>query len=246
MKRNQQDRIATGTQPSKTVRWVVGIGVTILLTIGLGLLVLLTQATSNRALYDRNYDRLYMVNTIVAVLLLLGLVWGLTRLIIRLRQGQFGSRLLVKLAAIFALVGLVPGVLIYVVSYQFVSRSIESWFDVQVEGALEAGLNLGRTSLDTLASDLSSKARVAAGQISDIPSASAGLALERLRDQLGADDIILWSPSGQPLASAGASLFQLNPERPASKRCHTTSRSLPKGETRPMPVTTIRRESIPW
>jgi nitrogen fixation/metabolism regulation signal transduction histidine kinase len=67
---------------------------------------------------------------------------------------------------------MLPGVLIYGVSYQFVSRSIESWFDVQVEGALEAGLNLGRTSLDTLASDLSSKARVAAGQISDIPSAS--------------------------------------------------------------------------
>jgi nitrogen fixation/metabolism regulation signal transduction histidine kinase len=31
-------------------------------------------------------------------------------------------------------------------------RSIESWFDVKVEGALDAGLNLGRaTMLDTLA-----------------------------------------------------------------------------------------------
>ena len=69
-------------------------------------------------------------------LLLLVLRWGLTRLVIRVRQGQFGSRLLVKLAAIFALVGVVPGVLIYVVSYQFVSRSIESWFDVKVEAAL--------------------------------------------------------------------------------------------------------------
>ena len=76
MSRKLQDQIATGTQASKTVRWVVGIGVTILLAIGLGLLVLLTQATSNRELYDRNYDRLYMVNTVVAVLLLLGLVWG--------------------------------------------------------------------------------------------------------------------------------------------------------------------------
>jgi nitrogen fixation/metabolism regulation signal transduction histidine kinase len=100
MNRNSEDRIATGAKVSKTVRWMVGIGVTILLTIGLGLLVLLTQATSNRALYDRNYERLYMVNTVVAVLLLLGLLWGLTRLIIRVRQGQFGSRLLVKLAAI--------------------------------------------------------------------------------------------------------------------------------------------------
>ena len=120
MSQNLQDRIATGTQASKTVRWVVGIGVSILLAIGLGLLVLLTQATSNRALYDRNYERLYLVNTIVAALLLLGLVWALTRLTIRLRQGQFGSGLLVKLAAILSFVGLVPGGLIYVCFFKSV------------------------------------------------------------------------------------------------------------------------------
>ena len=216
MKRNQQDRIATGTQASKTVRWVVGIGVTILLTIGLGLLVLLTQATSNRALYDRNYDRLYMVNTIVAVLLLLGLVWGLTRLIIRLRQGQFGSRLLVKLAAIFALVGLVPGVLIYVVSYQFVSRSIESWFDVKVEGALVAGLNLGRATLDTLSGDLAKQSRVAAQQLVDVQEASAAINLDRVRTQMDANEAVLWSLDGRLIAFASQSRFAIQPERPTA------------------------------
>ena len=197
-------------------RWLWAVGVAVALGLGLVLLFLLTLAADNQALYERNYDALLWLNAGVAAVLLVVIAWTFSRLVIRWRRGKFGSRLLAKLAMIFALVGMLPGVLIYGVSYQFVSRSIESWFDVQVEGALEAGLNLGRTSLDTLASDLSSKARVAAGQISDIPSASAGLALERLRDQLGADDIILWSPSGQPLASAGASLFQLNPERPAS------------------------------
>ena len=216
MKRNQQDRIATGTQASKTVRWVVGIGVTILLTIGLGLLVLLTQATSNRALYDRNYDRLYMVNTIVAALLLLGLVWGLTRLIIRLRQGQFGSRLLVKLAAIFALVGLVPGVLIYVVSYQFVSRSIESWFDVKVEGALVAGLNLGRATLDTLSGDLAKQSRVAAQQLVDVQEASAAINLDRVRTQMDANEAVLWSLDGRLIASASQSRFAIQPARPTA------------------------------
>ena len=216
MKRNQQDRIATGTQASKTVRWVVGIGVTILLTIGLGLLVLLTQATSNRALYDRNYDRLYMVNTIVAALLLLGLVWGLTRLIIRLRQGQFGSRLLVKLAAIFALVGLVPGVLIYVVSYQFVSRSIESWFDVKVEGALVAGLNLGRATLDTLSGDLAKQSRVAAQQLVDVQEASAAITLDRVRTQMDANEAVLWSLDGRLIAFASQSRFAIQPERPTA------------------------------
>ena len=216
MSRKLQDRIATGTQASKTVRWVVGIGVTILLTIGLGLLVLLTQATSNRELYDRNYDRLYMVNTVVAVLLLLGLLWGLTRLIIRLRQGQFGSRLLVKLAAIFALVGLVPGVLIYVVSYQFVSRSIESWFDVKVEGALVAGLNLGRATLDTLSGDLAKQSRVAAQQLVDVQEATAALTLDRVRTQMDANEAVLWSLDGRLIATAGQSGFAIRTDRPTA------------------------------
>lgn len=59
--------------------------------------------------------------------------------------------------------------MIYVVSYQFVSRSIESWFDVEVEGALAAGLNLGRVTLDTLAADLANKTKQAATQLSETP-----------------------------------------------------------------------------
>ena len=216
MNQNKQDRIVTGAQASKTVRWLVGIGVAVLLTIGLGLLVLLTQATSNRALYDRNYDRLYWVNTVVAAFLLLGLLWGLTRLIIRVRQGQFGSRLLVKLAAIFALVGVVPGVLIYVVSYQFVSRSIESWFDVKVEGALVAGLNLGRATLDTLTGDLAKQSRVAAQQLVDVQEASAALMLDRVRTQMDANDAVLWTLNGRLIASAGQSRFSIHPHKPTA------------------------------
>ena len=131
-----------------------------------------------------------------------------------MRRGQFGSRLLVKLAGIFALVGVVPGVLIYVVSYQFVSRSIESWFDVKVEAALVAGLNLGRATLDTLSTDLSKQARVAATQLSDVPDVSAGIALEKMREQIGVSDAVLWTASGRMVASAGQSRFQIRPERP--------------------------------
>ncbi len=216
MNRNKTERIATGAQPSRTVRWMIGVGVTLMLIMGLILLVLLTQATGNRALYDRNYDRLYTVNIVVAGLLLLGLLWGASRLIIRLRQGQFGSRLLVKLAAIFALVGLVPGVLIYVVSYQFVSRSIESWFDVKVEGALVAGLNLGRVTLDTLTADLAKQSRVAAQQLVDVQEASAAIALDRVRTQMDASEAVLWALDGRLIASAGPSRFAVRPERPTS------------------------------
>ena len=198
---------------SRAVRWAVGIGAAAIIGVGLVLLFLLAQATNNRELYERNYARLFVLNVVVATVLFAVILWAMVRLIVRVRRGRFGSRLLVKLAAIFALVGLVPGLVIYVVSYQFVSRSIESWFDVKVEGALDAGVNLGRTTLDVLANDLGNKTRQASGQLSEVSDAAVGLSLERIREQLSATDVVLWSASGQLIASAGQSSFQLAPER---------------------------------
>ena len=200
---------------ARTVRWALGMGVGLMCAIGLVLLFLLTQATNNRALYERNFAWLLGVNVLVAVVLLAVLVWGALRLAMRLRRGRFGSRLLIKLAGIFGLVGVIPGLLIYVVYYQFVSRSIESWFDVKVEGALTAGVSLARVTLDTIASDFAGKTRIASGELAQVPDAAAGLVLERMRDQLGASDLVLWNAAGQPVASAGQSRYTLNPERPS-------------------------------
>ncbi|WP_249931285.1 ATP-binding protein [Ramlibacter sp. 2FC] len=207
-----------GRRRSRAARWAAGTAVAAMAAIGLVLMFLLAQATRNRELYERNYALLFSLNVVVAALLVAVILWIAIRLALRLRRGKFGSRLLVKLAAIFALVGVVPGVLIYVVSYQFVSRSIESWFDVKVEGALDAGLSLGRATLDTLANDLSNQTRAASGQLGGVPDTSAGLMLERIRDQLAASDVVLWSAGGRQIASAGQSRFQLNPERPSQQQ----------------------------
>ncbi len=201
----------------RRARWALWVAVAVLVGIGLVLVFLLAQATNNRLLYERHYTRLFVVNVAVAGLLALVIGWGIYRLLARLRRGKFGSRLLIKLAAIFGLVGVLPGLLIYVVSYQFVSRSIESWFDVKVEGALESGLTLARTSLETQARDFGNQLRTAAAALADTPDALAALPLERLRAQLGATDVTLWSPSGRLLASAGESRFQLTPERPTAQ-----------------------------
>jgi len=199
------------------MRWALGLGVGVMCAIGLVLLFLLTLATNNRVLYERNFTWLLIVNVLVALALLTVLVWGAVRLGVRLRRGRFGSRLLVKLAAIFGLVGVIPGLLIYVVSYQFVSRSIESWFDVKVEGALTAGVSLARVTLDTIAGEMATQTRSASSQLTRVPDAAAGLVLERIRDQLGASDLVLWNATGQAVASVGQSRFALNPQRPSAQ-----------------------------
>jgi nitrogen fixation/metabolism regulation signal transduction histidine kinase len=200
---------------TKAQRWAWLISTVAATGAGLVLAFLLSIATNTPALYEQHYVWLFWLNVTVATLLVLVIGIAAVRLMLRFRSGKFGSRLLLKLAAIFALVGVVPGVLIYTVSYQFVSRSIESWFDVKVESALDAGLNLGKGTLDAIVSDVAAKTRLAAERLGETPGSAQSLALERLREQLSAQDIAIIGASGQTVLSTSiGTAAQLMPERP--------------------------------
>ena len=196
--------------------WLFGVALTILMSMALVLLFLLTQATQRWDVYEQNYSLLFGLNTVFAGFLFVVIVWFAWRLWLRLRQGKFGSRLLVKLAAIFALVGILPGVLIYGVSYQFVTRSMEVWFDSKVEVALDAGLNLSRSTLESLANELSASVRTASHNLRGTPATSLPVALEKIREQLDATEVTVWRVNGQVVASVGEDRYQLQPERPSA------------------------------
>lgn len=199
---------------TKASRWAILISTVAATGAGLVLAFLLSIATNNPSLYERHYVWLFWVNVTVAALLVLVIGIAAVRLLLRVRRGKFGSRLLLKLAGIFALVGVVPGLLIYTVSYQFVSRSIESWFDVKVETALDAGLTLGKGTLQTMRSDLASRTRLAAERLGDTPVAAQPLLLERLREQLSAQDISIVGAGGQTYLTTGGGA-RLMPDRAA-------------------------------
>ena len=199
---------------TKASRWAWLVSLVAVTGAGLVLAFLLSVATNSPALYERHYLWLFWVNLTVATLLLLVIAVASVRLLVRIRRRKFGSRLLLKLAAIFALVGVVPGVLIYTVSFQFVSRSIESWFDLKVENALDAGLTLGRGTLDARVVDLASKTRVAAEAMGDRAGSIQALALERLREQLSAQDVSLIGAAGQTLLTVGNTSSLLMFSRP--------------------------------
>lgn len=200
---------------TKATRWAWIVSLVAVTGAGLVLVFLLSLATNSRGLYERHYVWLFWVNVVVAGLLVLVIGIAGVRLIVRVRRGKFGSRLLLRLAAVFAMVGVVPGLLIYTVSYQFVSRSIETWFDVKVEGALDAGLSLGRATLDAQVNDLATKTRLAAERLSDTANPVPPLALERLREQLSAQEVTLLGANGQVLLTAGRITNSFAPERPS-------------------------------
>ncbi|BBU26291.1 PAS domain-containing sensor histidine kinase [Burkholderia sp. THE68] len=156
------------------------------------LLVMLALASANTEFFDRYYGWLYAANVAVAIVFMLIVVSLFIIIVSRVRQGRFGTRLLAKLAFIFALVGVVPGAIIYVVSYQFVSRSIESWFDVNVETALTSGLTLGRGMLENSLADFKNRGRQMSDQLASADPSSLTLSLLRLRDQYGVQDAVVF------------------------------------------------------
>ena len=196
-------------------RWVWPIGLCIIAALGLVLFYLLLQATDRWEQYASQLPLLLGLNLTLGIVLVTVISSLLWRLSVRWRQGKFGSRLLLKLSLIFALVGVGPGVLIYVVSYQFVSRSIQAWFDVKVEGALDAGLSLARVTFDSLARDLGAQTQAAAQQLGTLTDTQALLELERIRNQIGAQDAALWTLSGRPLGRADQEQSEIIIARPS-------------------------------
>ena len=176
--------------------------------------LLLMSTAADTVIFSRNYPLLIGLNVMLA-LGMVGLVgWQLRSLWIDYRAQIFGARLKLRLMLMFGVVAVLPGALVYGVSVQFVTRSIESWFDVRVEKALESGLHLGRTALDSLLADLVEKGRSMAVELSDIKETSRRSALLRLREQQSVQSAALFSVGGQLLSSATADISSLVPDLP--------------------------------
>jgi nitrogen fixation/metabolism regulation signal transduction histidine kinase len=180
------------------------------------LLFLLASASENSAFFDRHYPELLVLNALIAVALLALVGLLLARLYRGRKRREFGSRLMTRLVLLFAVVGILPGTVIYMVSVQFVSRSIESWFDVRVESALESGLTLGRTALDASLADLSAKARTIALELSEMSESAQVTQLSRLRDQSQMQEATIVTSSGHIVATVGGRLGTLVPDLPTA------------------------------
>ena len=90
------------------------------------MLYLLASAGANTEFFER-HDRWLIVSIAIFLLLLIGVVgFLLGRLRRRLKMGEFGSRLALRLLMVFSLMAILPGVLIYSISVQFLEKSIES------------------------------------------------------------------------------------------------------------------------
>ncbi|HEY0063835.1 MAG TPA: ATP-binding protein [Telluria sp.] len=182
------------------------------------LLFLLATASSNSGFFDRYYSWLLGLNAAVAFSLLVFVVVALARLYSRYKAGKFGSRLMARLVLLFAGIGILPGLVIFLVSVQFVSHSIDSWFNVKIEAALESGVNLGLAALDQSLSDLGSSAEITATTLAGQDRMSTQAILTRLVDERdGMISAMLIGVDGKVILSAARNRRQnLTPDMPTA------------------------------
>jgi nitrogen fixation/metabolism regulation signal transduction histidine kinase len=161
--------------------------------IGIALLILLAKAISNSDLISSDSFRILLgLNIIFICSLIILIAVQIFRLLQSIKKEITGSRLTLRLVLSFALMGIVPVLIVYLVSVNFLTKSIESWFDVKVESALEGGLTLGQKTIDILMSDIELKGKSIAYSIGNAEPDQRNNILTDLRAKFGIQDAVIF------------------------------------------------------
>lgn len=180
-------------------------------------LYVLTAATENTARFGRLYVWLLLFNAVILVGLLFLIGHNVLRLLKSLNTGQVGARLTARIVTLFAVLAVVPGLVVYGFSMQFLRSGIDSWFDVRVEQALDDALELSQASLDLRMRDLLRRVQAAAESLRDVPEPMLPLTLSDLRARLDASELALLGANGRIIAASSSDTEEILPNRPEAE-----------------------------
>jgi len=84
------------------------------------------------------------INVILLLLLLFLTVRNVVKLLFERKKSIMGAKLRTKLVLAFVTLSLLPTIILFFVSVQFISSSIEYWFSLQIERSLKSSLEVGQ------------------------------------------------------------------------------------------------------
>lgn len=148
-----------------------------------GLLLFLAAAGgATSAVFERYFPALLIVNVFATLTVFIFVIALIYQLVVRWRARFFGSKMTARLALAVALIAICPCLLIYLISSQFIGRSIDSWFDVRVEHALGSGVALSGEIITREQKQLRTTALRLSASLAKVDSADLASSLEKLRD----------------------------------------------------------------
>jgi len=165
-------------------------------------LFLMAQTAQNSAQFSRLHEAMLLING-AGVLLLLVLIGGnLARLIRDYRKLVPGSRLRARMVTMFAVLAVVPLLIVFYYAVQFLNRGIDSWFNVEVEQGFEQALELSRTALELRKREYMERTRGMARYLARWPENLLAQELSLLRRENDAREITVAGANSRIVATS--------------------------------------------
>ena len=188
-------------------------------------LFLLTSAAQHAKLSGEFYSALLGVNILGILTLGILIAFNLLRLYRQLRAKVLGSRLTLRMVAMFVLLVLAPLTVVYHFSVQFLSKGVDSWFDVKIDKAVDDALLLGATTLQAIKQDSADRLVEGAGRLENVGSHyEITPLLNELRDEGDYLELTMYTQEGRFIASSYSDEQFLLPSVPDERIRLQTSR----------------------
>ena len=140
----------------------------------------------------------------------------LWRLRADLRREAPGARLSRRLLFMLILLALPSIVVVYGFALRFLDATIDSWFNVRLEQALDGALEIGRIVVDEHLQVAETASAGVAQRLAAEPAASAQATLDEVIDQVGATQLTVFGDDGRVQATASSDPRRLDPPLPDS------------------------------
>lgn len=178
-------------------------------------LQLMSSATQESSQLNEMYSTLLMINAIGSIVLL-GLIGvNIVSLTQQLKKREAGSKLTIRMVSLFVLLALAPAGIVFFFSMQFLHQGIDSWFNVEIDRAMEDSLELSQASLDQRMRWHLRQTEQLIDQLYEQKSETQRMdELERLREQAGAIEMTLFSKQGHIIASSSITPGDILPHLP--------------------------------
>lgn len=164
-------------------------------------LIMLSQAAQNSENFDQLANSILWVNILCLFVLMVLLVGNLFRLFRDYQQNIPGSRLKAKMVGMFVGLAIIPLLIVFYFSMQFINRGIDTWFNVEVETGLDDALTLSRNALAMQMRDHLSATEQIAQRLRETNSSQFIYEIGKLREEIGASEITLFGRNSRILAT---------------------------------------------
>ena len=170
--------------------------------LALSALFLLTQTVQKSDDFDRLQDVILAINIAGGILLIALLVGNLTRLLRDYRGDVPGAKLKARMVGMFVGLAVLPLLVVFYFSMQFINRGIDSWFNVQVEEGLENALTLSRAALENQKRQNLLATQQVAQRLALVNDRQVVFDLSALRRESGASEMTLYGQNNTVLATS--------------------------------------------